>query len=402
MGWRDDPATRAVMDALGAADGMARYVGGCVRNTVMGLAITDIDIATVHQPKETIRRLEATGITSKPTGIAHGTITAIAGGQPFEITTLRRDVETDGRRAVVSFSDDWAEDAARRDFTMNAMFMDVDGEIHDPMHGHQDAIDGRVRFVGEPERRILEDALRISRFFRFQAQYGRGPLDPNGLDACKRHAALQTNLSGERVRTELLKLLAAPQAGSVVRLMAETGVLAPLFPVDPNLDALDRLIALETDDRVRQADPIRRLAALFAPTIDAIIEPLRFSKADSARMLAMAVDRVRFPGNTADLKVKLYKRGPARFIDSLLITAALDNIPLSQTEPALALARTWIQPKFPLRGADLIKLGLVPGESVGRILAEIEKRWIADGMRDSHDICLAWARQSIEQDRNST
>jgi poly(A) polymerase len=380
---------------------MARYVGGCVRNTVMGLATTDIDIATVHQPEETVRRLEATGITAKPTGIAHGTITAIAGGQPFEITTLRRDVETDGRRAVVAFTDDWAEDAARRDFTMNAMFMDVDDEIHDPMHGHQDAIDGRVRFVGAPERRILEDALRILRFFRFQAQYGRGPLDTNGLDACKRYATLQTNLSGERVRTELLKLLSAPQAGSVARLMAETGILAPLFPVDPNLDALDRLIALEDNALIRQADPIRRLAALFAVSINASIEPLRFSKVDSARMLAMSFDRVHFLGNTAELKANLYKRGPARFIDSLLITAALDNIAFSETEPALALARTWIHPKFPLRGADLIKLGLVPGQTVGRILATIEKRWIADGMRGSHDICLSWARQSIEQDRNS-
>ena len=402
LDWKDEPTTRAVMDALGARDGQARFVGGCVRNSLMGLAITDIDIATVHTPDETTRRLEAADITAKPTGIAHGTITAVLKGRPFEITTLRRDVDTDGRHAVVAFTDDWSEDAARRDFTMNALFMDLDGVILDPVNGRQDAIDGRVLFVGEPDQRIQEDALRILRFFRFQAQYGQAVMDAEGLRACARNAALQITLSGERIRAELLKLLGAPGAATVMRSMADVGILAPLFQVDLNIDALDRLVALEAETGPCRADPLRRLAILLGPSDAVTIDRLRLSNAERVRLRAMFTDRLDPGASESTLKTTLYKLGPARFIDALLISASLAHVKSGGLQGGLKIAETWTAPRFPLRGADLIKLGLAPGERVGRILARIEDHWISDGMRGNHEVCLSWARQAIEQDRTKT
>jgi poly(A) polymerase len=396
--WKENPAVRAVMIALGAREGLARFVGGCVRNSVMGLPITDIDIATVHPPQETIRLLGAAGISAKPTGIAHGTITAVIEGRPFEITTLRRDIETDGRHAVVAFTQDWSEDAARRDFTMNALFMNLDGEVLDPVGGRQDAKDGRVRFVGEPDRRIQEDALRILRFFRFQAQYGNHPLDPAGLVASRRNAALQTKLSGERIRAELLKLLGAPGAGPVVRAMVTGEILTPLFPTSMNIDDLDRLIILENRHCDGKTDAIRRIAVLFGDCDPAFIDRLKFSNAQRDRLLAISRDRLGPTAPTDDLKASIYKVGASRFTDAILVTAARDALGPAAVDAALDLARTWIPPRFPLRGADIVKLGLAPGERVGRILAEIETLWISDGMRGDHEICLSWARQASEQD----
>lgn len=398
--WKDDPATHAVMTALGAQHGQARFVGGCVRNTVLGLPITDIDIATVHPPAETIRRLESARITAKPTGITHGTITGILKGRPYEITTLRRDVETDGRHAVVAYTDDWAADAARRDFTMNALFMGLDGVILDPIEGRRDAIDGRVRFVGAPERRIREDALRILRFFRFQAQYGREALDPDGLAACQRDADLQVNLSGERVRAELLKLLAARGAAAVARSMVNAGILAPLFPAEPNIDALERLITLETQIGFDHVDGLRRLAVLLGPLDVGILERLRPSNAESDRLLAMSTDRLDLNAPPSELKTGLYNLGTPRFTDAVFVTAAREQLNSDAVRAALDIPKTWTVPRFPLRGADLVKLGLAPGERVGRILAGIEEHWISDGMRGDHGVCLTWARQAIEQDRN--
>jgi poly(A) polymerase len=400
--WMDDPSVQAVMTSLGAQDLQARFVGGCVRNSLLELPITDIDIATVHPPAETTRRLDNAGITAKATGITHGTVTAILDGRSFEITTLRHDIETDGRHAVVAFTDDWAEDAARRDFTMNALFMDLNGEILDPIKGQNDALHGRVRFVGEPARRIEEDALRILRFFRFQAQYGRGPMDPNGLDACERNAALQAKLSGERIRAELLKLLDARGANSVTRSMVGAGILAPLFQGEPNIDALGRLIALETEIDIAQPDALRRLAILLAPTGEATADRLRLSNAECVRFLAISTDRLDLGASETALKAKLYKIGPVRYVDAVLVTAALEHLESTLARTALEIARTWIPPSFPLRGGDLIKLGLAPGERVGRILARAEDLWISDGMRGDRDACLAWARQAFEQDWTKT
>ena len=382
------------MTALGAEAGLARFVGGCVRNTLLHLPVTDIDIATVHPPEETTKRLLAAGLKAKPTGVTHGTITAIADRHPYEITTLRRDVETDGRRAVVAFTDDWAEDAARRDFTMNAIFMDIHGVILDPMSGMEDAVAGRVRFVGEATQRIREDALRILRFFRFQARYGKGPIDAVALAACRLDAALLRGLSGERIRNELLKLLGAPNAGPVVRAMAEAGILHALFPNPLRVEALDRLIAREGD----QPDTLRRLAVLLDHPAEAIAQRLRLSRADGVRLSAMTSARLDLDADEAGLKVQLHRYGVKRFVDLVWMTAALQDCEPALLGRALALCRNWKVPIFPLRGADLIKLGLVPDQRIGRILATVETRWIDGGFQANHEVCLAWARDSLTQE----
>ena len=400
--WLNDPAVRAVMMALGGEARQVRFVGGCVRNALMGLPSTDIDIATAHPPEESTRLLEAAGIKVKPTGIAHGTVTAIHQGRPFEITTLRNDVETDGRHAVVAFTDDWAEDAGRRDFTMNALYMDIEGEILDPMQGREDAAAGRVRFVGEASRRIEEDALRILRFFRFQAQYGREAIDPDGLAACRDNTDRQAALSGERVRAEMLKLLGAPGAVPVIQTMIEAGILAPLFAEAPDADALERLVALENEAGIADADPLRRLAVILNLEDADAVARLRLSNADRDRVLAMSTIRLDLPVAPGKLKEMLYRRGPARIVDAVLATAAKQRLASSLVVDALTTLKSWTAPKFPLRGADLLKLGLAPTPSVGRILAEVETRWISGEMRGDRALCLAWARQAIEMEWKTT
>ena len=218
------PATRAVTEALSAEGATVRFVGGCVRDAVLGRDAKDVDIATPDPPETVIALLEAAGLKAVPTGIAHGTVTAVADGTPFEVTTLRHDVETDGRHAKVAFTDDWVADAARRDFTLNALYCDADGALYDPVGGIEDARRGRVRFVGDARARIEEDALRLLRFFRFHAHYGRGEADATALAACRELAPLLANLSGERLRDETLKLLAAPESAPVVALMIDMGV----------------------------------------------------------------------------------------------------------------------------------------------------------------------------------
>lgn len=390
------------MLALGGEARQARFVGGCVRNAIMRLPSTDIDIATAHPPEESTRLLEAAGIKVKPTGIAHGTVTAIHQGRPFEITTLRKDVETDGRHAVVAFTDDWEVDAGRRDFTMNALYMDIDGAILDPMQGREDVAAGRVRYVGEASRRIEEDALRILRFFRFQAQYGRDAIDPGGLAACRANADRQAALSGERVRAEMLKLLGASGAVPVVQVMVDAGILAPLFAEAPDTGALKRLVALENEAGIADVDPLRRLAVLLNLEDADAITRLRLSNTDRDRVLAMSNTWLNLPTTPVKLKEMLYRLGPARTLDVVLATAAKQGLASSLVVDAFATLKSWTAPKFPLRGADLLKLGLAPTPSVGRILAEVETRWISDGMRGDRALCLAWARQAIEMEWKTT
>ncbi|MEE8534186.1 MAG: CCA tRNA nucleotidyltransferase, partial [Alphaproteobacteria bacterium] len=232
------PATRAVVDALTADSAEVRFVGGCVRDAVAGRKVTDVDIATPDPPETVTRLLEAAGIRVVPTGIAHGTVTAVIRHRHFEITTLRRDVETYGRRAKVAFTDDWTADAARRDFTINALFCDPDGTLYDPFGGIDDLDAGRVRFVGDAVKRIKEDVLRLLRFFRFYAHYGRPPPDAEALAACRAMARALPGLSGERVSAELLRLLAAPDPAAVLALMIEAEVLAFVLPEVAGLDAL--------------------------------------------------------------------------------------------------------------------------------------------------------------------
>ena len=289
--WMIARETVAVMDALEAAGGAdcARYVGGCVRNTLIGRPVSDIDIATTLNPEPVIKALRTAKLKAVPTGVEHGTVTAISGGKPYEITTLRRDVATDGRRAVVAFTDDWSQDARRRDFTLNALYAQRDGSLFDPTgHGVADARAGRIVFVGEAEARVREDYLRILRFFRFLAWYGAGPADAAALAACETLKGELKSLSAERVSKELLKLLAADDPREAVGLMARTGVLGEVLRAPIDLARFSGVVAIE-EDQLFENDPVLRLAALLPDDqVGAVqlAERLRLSNAERDRIAA--------------------------------------------------------------------------------------------------------------------
>ena len=388
--WLRAPQTRAVMAALTAAGGedCARFVGGCVRNALMGYAVDDVDIATRLTPAEVIVALEAARLKAVPTGVDYGTVTAVASGRPFEITTLRRDVETDGRRAVVAFTTDWSEDAGRRDFRLNALYADAAGVLFDPTgQGMADALAGRIVFVGDAATRITEDALRILRFFRFQAWYGRGEPDAAALSACARMKTRITQLSAERIAKEMLKLLATPDPRAVLRLMVETGVMGEISPgfAGP-LTALDQLVEIEIHASV-PCDPLLRLAALLpdAGAVGAL--RLRLSNAQRDRLVAALTV---FPADPrdesgvmrADLTPRearrlIYRLGADVFQDRLLLAwAASDARDAAPWSALLSLARTWPRPTFPLTGADALAAGVAKGPQVGALLREVEVWWI--------------------------
>jgi poly(A) polymerase len=373
-----DSAVRRLLAALGGGGIEARFVGGCVRNWLIGQAIDDIDIAVDKPPETVIRALEAAEVKVVPTGLSHGTVTAIVEGRPFEITTLRRDVETDGRRAVVAFTDDWRADASRRDFTFNALYADPDGTLYDYFDGRADLAAGRVRFIGDPDQRIAEDRLRVLRFFRFYAWYGRPPIDPAGFDASRRNAASVRSLSGERVRKELLRLLRAPASADALEAMAEVGALDHWLPEYAGTALLRALIARE-----EKADALRRLAAILAPNADAGVvgRRLKLSTQETLRLQVMLEPM----GEERDLRVLLYRLGPTLFVDRVLLLGEL----LGDWRAALELARTWTPPALPVGGADALKLGLRPGPRVGELLEAVERWWIEGGFAADRAACLA-------------
>ena len=398
--WMSAPSTRAVLGALEAKGGAdcARFVGGCVRNALVNRPIDDIDIATVLTPEQVMDALAAAGLRYVPTGIEHGTITAIAGGRPYEVTTLRRDVETDGRRAVVAYSHDWREDAQRRDFRLNALYMNGEGLIYDPTGaGVQDALCGRIVFVGDPHIRIREDYLRILRFFRFRAWFGRGAPDVEGLAAC---AALKDGLrrlSAERVSKELLKLLAAADPRQAVGEMAQAGALDMILPEARPLARLNALVGIEqrliAQGDLGQADAELRLAALLpADAADAATaaQRLRLSKAQRERLeAAVPQDRAIDPAmSPAQARARLYVLGTRAFEDRLELAWAERG---GEGEPWLALlrlARGWVRPKFPLTGHDAAAAGLKPGPEVGEALRRVEGFWIDHDFKPGREALL--------------
>jgi poly(A) polymerase len=398
--WLAWPETKAVMAALQGKDRgspVARFVGGAVRDAILGRMVEDIDIATVLAPDEVTRRLKAAGIKAVPTGIDHGTVTAVANGRPFEITTLRHDVETFGRRARVEFTDDWQADAARRDFTINAVYAEAGGGIVDPLGGREDITAGRVRFIGDARARIGEDALRILRFFRFSAWFGRGELDPAGLEACRELAPRLDILSVERVAKEILKLLAAPAPAATLRAMAAAGVLPHVLPEAEHIDRLARLEKIEA--ALAAVDALRRLAVLLPPAGETGAR-LRLSRADQARLKQMItpMPEVNPSLNGLSLVEALYRRGREEIADHALLnwagsTAALDD---RLWRGLIGLIREEEVPKFPLQGADVVTRGVPPGPEVGRILAEAEARWIAAGLPESKAAALAFLEQVLE------
>lgn len=374
--WLESQATRAVMRALEAAGGAgcARFVGGCVRNSLLGQPVDDIDIATRLRPEQTIAALKAAGLKAVPTGVEHGTVTGVSERRPYEITTLRRDVETDGRRAVVAFTEDWAEDAARRDFRLNALYADAAGTVFDPTGGGlEDAAAGRIVFVGEAETRIREDYLRILRFFRFYAWYGRGEPDAVGLAACAALKGGMAQLSAERVSKEVLKLLAAPNPCAAVRAMAETGVLAQVLPQAQPLALFETMCDL-TDD------PVMRLSALLPADAGAVTEiagGLRLSNAVRDRLAAAVADGPAVSPTMSDAKARaaIYRMGRRVFEDRLMRAQAAGE---GGGARLWALAADWTPPKMPVGGRDLARLGLAPGPETGRVLKAFEDGWVAD------------------------
>ncbi|MBS0517537.1 MAG: CCA tRNA nucleotidyltransferase [Proteobacteria bacterium] len=380
-----DPPARRLFAALGAAGVTARFVGGCVRNAVVGRAIDDIDLAVDQPPETVIRALEAAGIKVVPTGVKHGTVTAIADHRPFELTTLRRDVETDGRRAVVAFTDDWLQDAERRDFTFNALYADPDGTLYDPFDGRRDLHAGHVRFIGDPDRRIAEDRLRVLRFFRFHAWFGRPPLDGPGFDACRRNAGALGALSGERVSKELLRLLKAPAPTDAVEAMVEAGALDRWLPEYAGTARLKALIAREP-----AADGLRRLAAILGPEVDAtaIGKRLKLSTQDSVRLGVMLAREpaLDLAGGPRAWRAQIYRLGNRLYIDRLLLAA---DVAAGDWRAALTLAESWTPPELPVSGGDALKLGLAPGPRIGALVTAVEDWWVAGDFAADRTACLA-------------
>jgi poly(A) polymerase len=389
--WIAWPSTTAVFDALEALGGAesARFVGGCVRNAVLDRPVDDIDIATPLTPDLVIRAVEAAGLRAVPTGVDHGTVTAIVKGRPFEITTLRRDVETDGRRAVVAFTTDWAEDAARRDFTLNALYADRQGEIFDPTgEGLADARAGRIRFVGEAGQRIREDYLRILRFFRFLAWYGRGEPDRAALEAC---AALKdgvSTLAAERISKELLKLLAADDPRTAMELMDKAGVLRLILPETVRLARFDRLAAIESE-QLFVVDGALRLAALAPDEAGAaarIAARLRLSNALRDRLVAALGPGPQLASGMSPraLRRAVYQLGPAVFTDRLkLAWAGAERAgETARWRSLLAMAEAWTPPVFPLNGEDAMAAGAPKGPKVGEVLRAVEAWWIEQDFPD--------------------
>lgn len=368
--WRRHPGAAAVLDALGAAEGLTRYVGGAVRDEILGLSVNDIDLATRLRPDEVTDRLKASRIKAVPTGIDHGTVTAISAGHPFEVTSLRRDVSTDGRRAIIEYTDDWQEDAARRDFTINALTADpASGEIFDYFGGLDDLAERRVRFIGNPLQRIAEDHLRILRFFRFHARFGRGEPDSAGLEACVARANDLMALSRERIADELMKLLAVEEPAPTIRLMLERGVLKPVLP-EIEGDAVDSLERLLETEKIAglSGDSLRRLSALLpADPLQAERIAVRLKLSNKARKrLACAAARESGPSAEA----LSYRVGTDCAVDRLLL--------LHRPEEASHVSR-WIVPRLPIGGGALIELGIPQGPEVARALREIEDRWVEAG-----------------------
>jgi poly(A) polymerase len=364
--WRARPGLAALVAALGGPD-EARFVGGAVRDTLLGLPVSDVDVATRLLPETVLERLRGAEIKAVPTGLAHGTVTAVIDGGPVEVTTLRRDVSTDGRHAEVAFSGDWQEDASRRDFTINALYADpVTGEVFDWFGGLDDLAARRVRFIGDPLTRIAEDHLRILRFFRFHARFGAGEPDDDALAACAARANDLMALSRERIAAELLKLLAADDPVPAVRVMIEHCIFAPVLPEITDARPLEVLVTREAAAHVA-SDPIRRLAALIAPdpvVARDIAARLKLSKLQAKRLATAATRATGRPDALA------YRHG----IDSATDLILLGNGDVS----ALTTLSNWQRPELPIGGGDLIAQGLPPGPIVARTLSRIEERWIEE------------------------
>lgn len=389
--WFSAPALSRVFELLNADGGEVRVVGGAVRNSLMGLAVADIDMATTLLPDEVVARAKAVGIKSVPTGIAHGTVTLVIDSIPYEVTTLRRDVETDGRHAEVAFGTDWTVDAERRDLTINALYANAKGEVIDLVDGLADIEKRNIRFIGNAAERVAEDYLRVLRFFRFFAHYGSGRPDADGLRACAQARSKLSSLSAERVWSEVKKILSARDPGRALLWMRTSGVLTEILPESEKwgIDAIPALIAAEQAFGW-QPDPMLRLAAIIPPDaerLDAMARRLRLSKAEAA-VFAEWTKAPRLPATIADTAFDrlLYRHGTSGFDTSLRLALAsarqksesdLAQMPeTARLQRLLSRTEKWQKPVFPLTGADVLQAGIPAGPRVGEILGALEDKWI--------------------------
>lgn len=380
--WLSEAATGRVLAMLNGGGEEARVVGGAVRNDLMGLPIGDVDIATTALPEEVMRRAAEAGIKAVPTGLEHGTVTLVADGRPFEVTTLREDVETYGRKARVAFGRDWVADARRRDFTINALSVGLDGVVHDPVEGLADIAARRVRFIGDPEQRIAEDYLRVLRFFRMVAAYGEGEPDRAGYLACSRARDGLATLSAERIRAELLKLVVAPRAAPALHAMADAGLLQIVLGGISYHGPFSAVIGVERA-LGRAPDALLRLGALsVAVTEDArrLAQRLRLSNAEAKRLDSMGHRWWRLAGmDDAVARRRLYRLGVERYRDRIMLAWARAGRGADEgrwTELA-TLPERWSAPKFPLKAADMIARGVGEGPALGHILTLAEDAWLA-------------------------
>lgn len=409
--WLQDPALQKLLTVLSADGEQARIAGGAVRNALLGEPVHDVDVATTALPQETVQRAQAAGFRTVPTGIDHGTVTVISEGVPYEVTTLRDDIETDGRRARVAFGRDWRRDAERRDFTINALYAEADGSVVDLVGGLPD-LEGRVlRFIGDAEDRIREDYLRILRFFRFFAWYGAGRPDAAGIKACARLRQGMSRLSAERVWAEMKKLLEAPDPSRALLWMRQTGVLTQILPETEKwgIDAVPALIDAETASGWG-IDPMTRLMAMLPPDperLEGLARRLRLSGAERDRLVLWAMETT--PAHDEASKAfatRLYLGNGAAIADRLKLAFA--SARARAQEPGfleiaaghrrlLQTAQDWKRPNFPLGGDDLAALGVAPGKEMGRLLKALERQWLESGFEMARGTLLERAAQMVDR-----
>lgn len=404
--WLRSRRLQTLLRALSEGGEEARVAGGAVRNALLDRPVSDVDIATTTVPEETVRRIEAAGFKAVPTGIEHGTITAVANGRPYEVTTLRDDIETDGRRAKVKFGRDWKRDAERRDFSINALYATATGEVVDLVGGLADLDSRTIRFIGDAETRIREDFLRILRFFRFFAWYGEGRPHAEGLKACARLKEGLDRLSAERVWSELKKLLSAPDPSRALLWMRQAGVLSRILPESEKwgIDLVHRLVRTELD-LGWEADPMLRLETLLPPDperIAAFYERLRLSSAEMERLKGWAEQRpIVATASESALAKMLYEGDRQAIVDRLRLSLATARGKAISDDGAMLAAggfsrllkfvEKWEKPEFPVKGRDLAAAGVSPGPKMGETLKRLEAEWIASGFSFDREALLARA-----------
>ncbi len=406
--WLEDDKPQSVLAILSCDGEEARVAGGAVRNTLLGQPVSDIDIATTCLPDETVRRAEQAGYQTVPTGIEHGTVTVIVDGQPFEVTTLREDVETDGRRATVMYGRSWEADAKRRDFTINGLYADADGAVIDLVDGVADIKQQNLRFIGDAETRIREDYLRILRFFRFFAWYGRGRPDAEGLKACARLKSGLDGLSAERVWAELKKLLSASDPSRSLLWMRQAGVLSAVLPESEKwgIDAIHGLVATE-QALGWDVEALLRLEAIVPPDANrsqALAERLRLANREAGRLTKWATTEAPASDlSEAAFRKQLYRGDVQALRDNVKLALASARTRGQQSNEALieaggygkllSIAEIWQRPEFPISGKDLLELGFEPGVELGSLLAKLEGEWVESGFASDKQILISRARE---------